>query len=1191
MRQNLFTLLLCFAAHLGLFAQQQSPLDIALRHVEKHATQWNLTTSDYSEMMVSDHYSSNLSGGTYIYFNQAHEGIPLKNAILNLTINKKGEVIFVANTFVPDLKSKITTTRAKLEPADAVLAAAKHLDVSNPRIGSSKGRNEQGKYIFDRSSFTRSDIQVSLKYDRIGDQVVLVWEALMEMKDNDDYWEIRMNAADGSFVSKNNLTVYCNHHKGQYDRHDNCGVTRHIQAENHAVSVRQALTNRNGASYRVYALPAESPIHGPLTLVTNPHYPEASPFGWHDTNGQEGPEFTILRGNNVNAFADMNNDDAPDQDVTRPDGGEALLFDFPHDLSQEPEANLDIAQVNLFYMVNMMHDLSFILGFDEAAGNFQQRNYSGVGAGNDFVLAQALDGFKAEPRTLNNANFATPPDGANGRMQMYLWSRNSGSVRITEPPQLEGFINEFGAANFGQPIPSGNEPAISGNMIVGLTNSTTEPTLGCAAIINDVAGKVVMIDRGVCEFGRKVLNAQQAGAVAAVICNIAGIGGGNGDEVNTQMAGGAVGDQVTIPSILMKKSDCDRIKASINAGIPVNIVFKREEISGPGFLDASLDNGIIAHEFGHGISTRLTGGPSNSGCLGNDEQMGEGWSDFFSLVTTVRPGENGKESRGIGTFSLDETVNGRGIRRFPYSTDMNINPQTFDDIKSTTAPHPLGEVWTGMLWDLYWAMVDQYGYDEDWRNMESGNNKAIRLVMEGMRMQGCNPGFLRGRDAILGADILLYEGANNCLIWDVFARRGLGINANGGSDNDRNDGTENFESLPTCVQELKISKTATQLVEAGGDIEVTLKAINHVPGDLQTGVVITDEIPEGTSYVDGSANRPARVNGNLIIFEIGDMNYDQELTITYRLQTPNVKSNTLFIESFDNFEDAFELEFIEGFIPWAITENAQKSGLYSYGVDAPETEIDQALMSPEFTVTGQFPVLRFWHLFNTQNATDGGFVQVSVDGGSTWQYVDDKFIRNGYNTEIAYGTFAIPALGGYTGNSNGFVDSYLDLRVYRGEKIRVRFRFGTDATLTVASPLRGWYVDDFEIMDLVAYEGRACIENGDQSYGQCTIASLTFVDSEGVVSNQEVIGNDHFGLKVFPNPAAEYFNVVASSPISEEVSVKLLTVDGRVVYQNKMNVGPQGGLLNVSTHTMTPGFYILKVHNGQRESINKIVIK
>ena len=62
------------------------------------------------------------------------------------------------------------------------------------------------------------------------------------------------------------------------------------------------------ADYNVYPQPVESPSHGSRGVVTDPWVftpvPAAhpSPFGWHDTNGLPGAEFTDTRGNNVNAF-------------------------------------------------------------------------------------------------------------------------------------------------------------------------------------------------------------------------------------------------------------------------------------------------------------------------------------------------------------------------------------------------------------------------------------------------------------------------------------------------------------------------------------------------------------------------------------------------------------------------------------------------------------------------------------------------------------------------------------------------------------------------------------------------------------------------------------------------------------------------------------------------------------------------
>lgn len=68
----------------------------------------------------------------------------------------------------------------------------------------------------------------------------------------------------------------------------------------------------------------------------------------------------------------------------------------------------------LFYVTNWYHDRMFQLGFDEAAGNFQQLNFSGQGLGADRVLAEGQDSSDTD-----NANFSTPPDGQSGRAQMF----------------------------------------------------------------------------------------------------------------------------------------------------------------------------------------------------------------------------------------------------------------------------------------------------------------------------------------------------------------------------------------------------------------------------------------------------------------------------------------------------------------------------------------------------------------------------------------------------------------------------------------------------------------------------------------------------------------------------------------------------------------------------------------------------
>ena len=71
----------------------------------------------------------------------------------------------------------------------------------------------------------------------------------------------------------------------------------------------------------------------------------------------------------------------------------------------------------LFYVTNWYHDQLYNLGFNEAAGNYQVTNFSGMGFGNDRVLAEGDD-----RSSTNNANFSSPPDGASGRMQMFRFT-------------------------------------------------------------------------------------------------------------------------------------------------------------------------------------------------------------------------------------------------------------------------------------------------------------------------------------------------------------------------------------------------------------------------------------------------------------------------------------------------------------------------------------------------------------------------------------------------------------------------------------------------------------------------------------------------------------------------------------------------------------------------------------------------
>ena len=112
--------------------------------------------------------------------------------------------------------------------------------------------------------------------------------------------------------------------------------------------------------------------------------------------------------------------------------------------------------------------------------------------------------------------------------------------------------------------------------------------------------------------------------------------------------------------------------------------------------------------------------------------------------------------------------------------------------------HSAGEVWASMLNEMYWNLVDNYGYSDNLYDatQTKGNIVAIQLIFGGFSNQPCNPTFLQARDAILISDNMFYSGVHNCDIWAAFAKRGMGVNAK--------EYKNSFEVPQECQKKLKI---------------------------------------------------------------------------------------------------------------------------------------------------------------------------------------------------------------------------------------------------------------------------------------------------------------------------------------------------------------------------------------------------
>jgi Fungalysin metallopeptidase (M36)/Fungalysin/Thermolysin Propeptide Motif len=668
-------------AFTSISLKAQTEITTAKNYLSDNIAKYKLTKSDVNDMNVSSSYLSPTTGWYHIYFNQTFQNVEVYNALLNVTM-KNGEVVQANSTFEENIAIRLMGVNAnnaqgKLTPTQAIERAAQHLNLTAGNITKvqetalSSGVVGKGKYL--ANSLSKENIDVKLywlpyEYGEEGKRLTklaLTYSVRIVTKDNANIWNVHVDVNNGNILREVDEVVHCDFGVPHQDGHSQHGDESHVGIPNgYSYAKREVISNLVLApnQYNVFDYPLESPNHGARTIVTSPYTrfvptgtgPGAT-NGWHNDGTTD---FTNTRGNNVWAKEDL----AADNETTIGTSPISATLDFNYPYTQATNTaagNLDAAITNIFYWNNVMHDVLWRYGFDEPSGNFQKDNQGRGGAGNDFVFADAQDGSGTD-----NANFSTPIDGTNGRMQMFIWS-NAGSPSY-------------------QP-------------------------------------------------------------------------------------------------------------------------------------DSDFDNGVIAHEYGHGWSTRLTGGPANSSCLQNAEQGGEGWSDYAALMTvtnwsTLTPTlASANVPRGIGTYAIGQPIVGGGIRPFRYSYDKTAynNPVTYGGVQNAitfSQPHGIGSIWATMLWDMTWEIILQDGligsnniYDvpaniADYR----GNVAAMKLVNEGLRLQPCSPSFVQARDAIFKADQLLFNGRYRCAIGKAFARRGLGYLASSGTSTNDRAVKEDFTEFPVA---------------------------------------------------------------------------------------------------------------------------------------------------------------------------------------------------------------------------------------------------------------------------------------------------------------------------------------------------------------------------------------------------------
>ncbi|HYO32582.1 MAG TPA: M36 family metallopeptidase [Nocardioidaceae bacterium] len=257
----------------------------------------------------------------------------------------------------------------------------------------------------------------------------------------------------------------------------------------------------------------------------------------------------------------------------------------------------------------------------------------------------------------------------------------------------------------------------------------------------------------------------------------------------------------------------------------------------------ALDGSVVIHEFTHGMTNRLVGGPSDVHAL-DDRQcrgMGEGWGDYFACTTL-----------GITTMASWLVGSPAGIRGFPYDERFPADKAHFGKVGTGRFrdEHAVGEIWCATLLDM---------------NRRIGKMTGLRLVMHALKLSPSNPSFLAMRDAILAAtDVLVMigdlpeeaEASTRDGIWAAFAKFGMGPAASCDDASYQRIVADFSTPVPGTTQNpfgpQRTPATITLETDLGQSISITPAA-----PDAEASLAVTDLRPVSAIHVYVNLEHPA----------------------------------------------------------------------------------------------------------------------------------------------------------------------------------------------------------------------------------------------------------------------------------------------------------------------------------------------
>ncbi|HEU4542286.1 MAG TPA: M36 family metallopeptidase [Jiangellaceae bacterium] len=346
-------------------------------------------------------------------------------------------------------------------------------------------------------------------------------------------------------------------------------------------------------------------------------------------------------------------------------------------------------------------------------------------------------------------------------------------------------------------------------------------------------------------------------------------GKGNDPEQGNAQAGGVTGG----PPTFAARDNANQITPP-DGQRPITNMYLWQPIAGAFYapcVDGDYDMTVIAHEYTHAITNRMVAGPKAG--LSSPQGMSESWSDLLAMEYLA---EHGYAQPGIRAFTIGEYVTQdaiAGIRNYNMSASpLNYSSVDYDFVGLQV--HASGELWSAANFDIRSAMIDKYGagtaaVQKSCANGQTpvtqcpGNRRWVQLVFDSfLLMAQSQVSMVDARDALLAADFIRFNGVDLDLMWNAFAKRGLGENAVSNGHTDPNP-TPSFASPFANEATLTFSPEdeSGQPVEGAQLFVGRYQARAVAVADTNPGTALTDSV----SLVPGSYEFVARAPGHGLV--------------------------------------------------------------------------------------------------------------------------------------------------------------------------------------------------------------------------------------------------------------------------------------------------------------------------------------